>query len=93
MTTKVDLPADLLEEIQQRAARERRGFDDTVTDLLRQALAGVAASSADRPMLDARRRLVEKFISGEWGVELSGFEASRAADRERGSADGRKWRD
>jgi hypothetical protein len=80
MTTKVDLPADLLEEIQRRADRERRGFDDTVTDLLRQALAGASALSADRPMLDARQRLVEKFISGEWGVELSGFEASRAAD-------------
>jgi plasmid stability protein len=92
MTTKVDLPADLLEEIQQRAAREGRKLDETMTDLLRQALAEPMVPSAARAMLDERRRIAEKFISGEWGTELTGFEAARAADRERaGTRDG-TWR-
>jgi hypothetical protein len=92
MTTRVELPAELLEEIEQRAAREGRKVDETVTDLLRQALAGSVASSANHAMLDARRRLAEKFISGEWGAELTGFEAARAVDRECANKHDRAWR-
>jgi hypothetical protein len=32
--------------------------------------------------LKHREQLVQKFISGKWGVELKGFEAGEAADRE-----------
>jgi plasmid stability protein len=43
MTTTLDLPADLVEDIHLRAEKEGRGLDETVAELLR---AGLAASSA-----------------------------------------------
>ena len=46
----------------------------------------------DTLMLKRRERLAEKFISGEWGVELSTFEAGLAAERDAGAARGKKWR-
>jgi hypothetical protein len=36
---------------------------------------------ADALMLKRRQALMQKFISGEWGVELKGFEEARAAER------------
>ena len=93
MTTRLDLPEDLIEEIQLRASQEGRKLDETVTDLLRK---GLAASFPMLPVnqttIDARRRVVEKFISGEWGAELSGFESAQAADRESASRHDDKWR-
>lgn len=41
MTTTLDLPEDLVEDIQLRAEQEGRGLDETVAGLLR---AGLAAS-------------------------------------------------
>jgi plasmid stability protein len=87
MTTTIDLPDDLLEDIRLRAALEGRGLDETVAQLLR---AGLAASSsrpvttipADASMLEERRRIAEKFRTGEWGVDLPGFEEGRVADRD-----------
>ena len=35
----------------------------------------------DALMLKRREQLAQKFITGECGVELSGYEAGRAADR------------
>ena len=46
----------------------------------------------DALMLKRRERLAEKFVSGEWGVELSGLEKSVAAERNAELARGRKWR-
>jgi len=37
---------------------------------------------ADALLLKRREQLVQKFIDGERGVELKGFEAGQAADRE-----------
>jgi hypothetical protein len=94
MTTRLDLPEDLLEEIQHLASQEGRKLDETVTDLLRKALGGSVPSSvaADPATIETRRQLAEKFISGEWGTELSGFEAARAADREYANRRDAKWR-
>ena len=92
MTTTLDLPEDLMDEIRRRAAREGRNLDDAVTDLLRQALGGSAHLTADAAMLEARRQIAEKFISGEWGTELSGFEAARESDRKRAAAREDEWR-
>ena len=84
MTTTLTLPDDLVEDIEVRAAKEGRPFEETVAELLR---AGLAASSmrtelhVDEAMLEERRRVASKFLSGEWGVELSGFEEGRARDR------------
>ncbi|HET8775100.1 MAG TPA: hypothetical protein VFP80_14965 [Thermoanaerobaculia bacterium] len=94
MATRLDLPEDLLEEIQHLASQEGRKLDETVTDLLRKALGGSSSGlSADAATIETRRELAEKFISGEWGVQLSGFEAARAADRDRASRYDDKWRD
>ena len=46
----------------------------------------------DTLMLKKRERLAEKFISGEWGVELSGLEARIAAERDAETHRGKKWR-
>jgi hypothetical protein len=93
MTTTLEFPEDLVEEIRRRAAREGRKLDDAVTDLLRQALGGTQHLTADAAMLEARRQIAEKFISGEWGTELSEFEAARTADRERAATREREWRE
>jgi hypothetical protein len=93
MTTRLDLPEDLLEEIQLRASQEGRKLDETVTDLLRKGLAAsLSMLPVNQTTIDARRRVVEKFISGEWGTELSGFESARTADREYASRHDDKWR-
>ncbi len=34
---------------------------------------------ADALMLKRREKLAQKFIDGEWGVELNGFEAAQAS--------------
>jgi len=91
MTTTLDLPDDLVEDIHLRAEQEGRGLDETVADLLR---AGLAASSSrtstavqvTASMLEERKRIAEKFRTGEWGADLSGFEEGRAADREAAEA-------
>lgn len=46
----------------------------------------------DTLMLKRRERLAEKFISGEWGVNLSAFETGVAAERGAEAARGKKWR-
>jgi hypothetical protein len=47
---------------------------------------------ADALMLKRRDELAQKFISGEWGVELNGFDAGKAADREADERAGKRWR-
>lgn len=97
MTTTLDLPQDLVEDIHLRAEQEGRGLDETVAELLR---AGLAASSsrtatvvqATAAMLEERRRIGEKFLSGEWGADLTGFEEGRVADRKASEARDRAWR-
>jgi plasmid stability protein len=97
MTTTLDLPDDLVEDIHLRATREGRGLNETVAELLR---AGLAASSerpvtsfrADASMLAARKRIAGKFLTGQWGVELPGFAEGREADRESAAMRDRAWR-
>lgn len=73
MKTTLDLPDDLMEEIQTRAARERKTATDFVADLLRQGLDAAAATGstvvkADKAMLKRRKELTQKFVTGEWGL-------------------------
>jgi hypothetical protein len=97
VTTTLDLPADLVEDINLRAEQEGRGLDEIVAELLR---AGLAASSsrtatvvrATASMLEERRRIAEKFRTGEWGTDLSGFEEGRKADRGAAVMPDRAWR-
>jgi plasmid stability protein len=95
METTLDLPAELVEEIRLRAAREGKPVEDEVAELLRR---GLAASSrletvvdADESQLIRRREIAAKFISGEWGLELDGYEAGRAADREAARKQAELW--
>ena len=46
----------------------------------------------DALMLKRRAEIMEKFISGEWGVELKGYEESQSADRKADEANERRWR-
>jgi plasmid stability protein len=95
MVTALDLPQDLVEDIQLRAAQEGRPIDETAAELLR---AGLAASprangvNADAATLQKRNEIVEKFLSGEWATEFAGFEAGRAVDRNAAEARDRTWR-
>ena len=102
MTTTLDLPKDivigkdLVEDLTIRASQEGRKLDETVTELLR---AGLAASApvettvqVDDAMLAERKRIAENFLSGEWGVELSGVAEGRAADRASAEERNEAWR-
>jgi plasmid stability protein len=87
MTTTFELPDDLVEDIRLRAAQEHQGLNETAAELLRKGLAASSSQSAtvihaDASMLEERKRIAEKFLTGEWGVTLAGFEEGRVADRE-----------
>ena len=47
---------------------------------------------ADALMLKRREKLAQKFIDAEWGVELKGFEAAHAADRDAEHQAEERWR-
>jgi plasmid stability protein len=98
MTTTLDLPKDLIEDIQLRASQDGRGLDETVTELLRAGLAASPVRSAtviraDAAMLEARKQAFEGFLTGELGFDLSGFEEGRAIDRAKAEAREKAWRD
>lgn len=97
MTTRLELPDELVEGVQRRAAEEGRGLDETVADLLRIGLAtasvrAATAIRADSSMLEERKRIADRFITGEWGVELAGLAEGRVADRESARVRASAWR-
>jgi hypothetical protein len=47
----------------------------------------------DALQIKRREQLVQKFLSGEWGVELRGFEAAQAADHAAEAHEDQSWRD
>jgi plasmid stability protein len=98
MTTTLELPDDLIGEIKARAAQDGKELNDEIAELLRKGLAvppGERGDSlvADETLLKRRREVAEKFLSGEWGAELAGFEAGRAAERESSRKRAKLWRD
>jgi len=46
----------------------------------------------DALMLKRREALAQKFLSGEWGVELKGLDAAEAAERKAERQRERRWR-
>jgi hypothetical protein len=94
MATTLNLPDDLVEDIQSRAEQEGRGLDETIANLLRVGLSVRPAVSvrAEVSMLEERRRIAGKFLSGEWGLDLTGFEEGRIADRDSAEMQNRAWR-
>jgi hypothetical protein len=47
---------------------------------------------ADALMLKRREKLAQKFIDGDWGMELKGFEATQSADRDADRKGEERWR-
>jgi plasmid stability protein len=97
MKTTLHLPDDLVREIKLRAVREGKKLKDEVADLLRKGLAAGASEArildgSEESLSQRRREIAEKFISGEWGVELSGYEAGRAAERDSARVHADLWR-
>jgi plasmid stability protein len=90
---QIKLPDDLIPDIRSRAARAGRAVDETVAELLRAALGhDRVLTPADRSMLERRAVVGEKFISGEWGVDLNGFNEGRTAERDAAAGRDRAWR-
>ena len=96
MKTTVELPDDLLKEVKLLAVDEGRKLKDVVADLLRNGLNRVAARptvvKAGKAMLKRRKALTQKFVAGEWGVVLAGYEAAREADRRAAAKRAKAWR-
>ncbi|HEY5892673.1 MAG TPA: hypothetical protein VIT91_05525 [Chthoniobacterales bacterium] len=44
-------------------------------------------------MMRRRREIADKFVSGEWGVELAGYEAATGKDQADDQTLHSKWRD
>jgi plasmid stability protein len=97
MKTTLDLPDDLVKEVKLRAIHEGKKLKNAVADLLRKGLAAAPVGSAtsvraDKTILNRRKALTRKFLSGEWGVELAGFDAASEADRKSASRRAKAWR-
>ncbi len=97
MKTTLELPDDLVKEVKLLAVHEGKKLKDAVADLLRQGLRAASAGSAtrvkvDKAMLKRRKALTQKFVSGEWGVELADYEATREADRRSAARREKAWR-
>jgi hypothetical protein len=97
MKTTMELPDDLMKQIKLRAVHEEQKLKDMIAELLRKGLAaGKKAAGnvkASKEVLDRRRQMTRKFVSGEWGVELAGFEEARKADRRKARERASAWRD
>jgi hypothetical protein len=50
-------------------------------------------SVTDESMLQRRWELTQKFISGEWGVELAGYEESRPVENRKTAERANAWRE
>ncbi len=93
MKTTLELPIDLMRDIERRASQEGRQINEAAVDLLRKGLAApTAAGLAGAAMLERRAQVTQKFLSGEWGVALAGFEVARAADRAAAGKRNAAWR-
>lgn len=46
----------------------------------------------DALMMKRREEIVGKFITGKWGVKLSGFEKARSSDRKAAKKRDAQWR-
>ena len=97
MKTTIDLPDELVKELKLRAIHEGKKLKDAVAELLRRGLSAKSPGpativKADNAMLKRRKEITRKFVSGEWGVELAGFEEARAADRRKAGQRRTAWR-
>lgn len=80
MKITVDLPENDLRDICRITGITKKG--PAIRQLLESTL-----------QLERRKALSDKFITGEWGTELSGFEKSKAADKKKAETQAGTWRD
>jgi hypothetical protein len=80
MKITVELPDSEIKEICRVTGESKKG--PAIRKLVASAL-----------MLKRREMLAQKFISGDWGVELKGFEAGQAADEQADGHGEQRWRD
>jgi len=86
MGIALELPDELVREVQHRADESGERLGEVVVRLLSKGLEAeraAASANADDLRLARRRELTQKFISGELGVELAGIEECREEDRRR----------
>src|SRR5688572_5714158 len=97
MKTTIDLPDELVKEIKLRAVHAGKKLKDAVAELLREGLEAsaenCAAVKAGAATLKRRKALTQKFVAGEWGVDLAGCESAREADRRSAKSRDNSWRD
>ena len=79
MKITVELPESDIKEICRVTGESKKG--PAIRKLVTDALG-----------LKRREKLAQKFITGEWGVELKGFEAAQARDRDADSEREERWR-
>jgi hypothetical protein len=96
MKTTIDLPDDLLKEVKLLAVHEGSRVKDLVAALLREALAAAKGRAtvvrAGKAAMKRRGELTRKFVSGEWGLALTGHEAAEEADRKSEKSRETAWR-
>lgn len=80
MKITVDLPEKDLRDICRITGIPKKG--PAIRKLLDDAL-----------LLQRRTEISGKFVSGEWGTELSGIEASKATDKAKSTTFSQQWRD
>ena len=80
MKITVEFPDSQVKEICRVTGQKKKG--PAIRTLVEEAL-----------MLKRREAVAQKFISGEWGVILGGFEEAEAADRKKDSAGAKRSRD
>ena len=87
----------LVKEIKLRAVHAGKKLKDAVADLLREGLEasteGAAVVKADKAAMRRRKAVTQKFVAGEWGANLTGYEAAGEADRRAAKARESSWRD
>jgi hypothetical protein len=99
MKTTLELPDELVKEIKLRAVHEGSKLKGAMADLLRKGLKAKPSAKkratvvkASPAMMKRREEMTRKFLSGEWGVNLAGFEECAEADRKASAARNKLWR-
>jgi hypothetical protein len=80
MKVTVELPDEDIREICEISGTSKKG--PAIRMLLNDALT-----------LRRRERVSRKFLTGEWSVELEGFESARESDRRKARTLAVQWRD
>ena len=79
MKVSVDISPSELDEIRSYTGESKKG-------------PAIRKMVIDALMLKRREKLTRKFISGQWSVEFTGYEAARAAERRKEARRAKRWK-